>query len=189
MFIVISDIFLSYVILYTRIMSAQSVVPPVSSASTSAPLKGDSYSTYFQLFNDEPAIPDANELLSLKILKEANPNAFSSIAADETKWLAVAFGLLKRDPYLQVQLKGRGIRQAMKLANLLKQKAEERHFTNRIDGVVSRMVDARFKESGWKQLGGLDENAVGEFLKEEDDNGDTIMRILPQAKGTYVYGK
>ena len=66
MFIVISDIFLSYVILYTRIMSQQSTIPPASSAGTSAPLKGDSYSTYFQLFNDEPAIPDANELLSLR---------------------------------------------------------------------------------------------------------------------------
>ena len=157
-------------------------------ATGAAPLKGDSMSTYFQLFNDEPAIPDANELLSLKILKEANPGAFDKIAEDETKWLAVAFGLLKRDPYLQVQLKGRGIRQAMKLANLLKQKAEERHFTNRIDGVVSKMVDARFKEGGWKQLGGLDQTDVDEFLIEEESHGDTVMRILPERRGNFVFG-
>ena len=153
------------------------------------PLKGDNASTYFQLFNDEPAIPDANELLSLKILKDANPDAFASIAADETKWLAVAFGLLKRDPYLQVQMKGRGVRQAMKLANLLKQKAEERHFVNRIDGVVNKMVDARFKESGWTELNPIAPNKVNEFLKEEQDNqGDTIMRILPNHRGNFVYG-
>ena len=161
-----------------------------STTTTPAPLSGDSVSTYFQLFNDEPAIPQANELLSLKILKDANPDAFASIAQDETKWLAVAFGLLKRDPYLQVQLKGRGIRQAMKLANLLKQKAEERHFTNRIDGVVNKMVNNRFKESGWEHLGGMNENKIDEFLKEStDDDGDTIMRIDPYGKGQYVFGR
>lgn len=152
-------------------------------------LSGNSISTYFQLFNDEPAIPQANELLSLKILKDANPDAFASIAADETKWLAVAFGLLKRDPYLQVQLKGRGVRQAMKLANLLKQKAEERHFIGRIDGVVNRMVDARFKEGGWDGLRGLDNDGLNEFLVEnKDSEGDTIMRIDPYGKAKLVYG-
>ena len=34
---------------------------------------------------------DANELLSLKILKDANPEAFADIAKNETKWLSVAF--------------------------------------------------------------------------------------------------
>ena len=170
-------------------MAEQTSAPVQASGPTPAPLRGDGMSTYFQLFNDEPAIPDANELLSLKILKEANPDAFESIAADETKWLAVAFGLLKRDPYLQVQLKGRGVRQAMKLANLLKQKAEERHFTNRIDGVVTKMVDARFKEGGWKELGGIDEKGVNEFLREsEDSNGDVVMSINPNAKRTFIFG-
>ena len=159
-------------------------------SSTPAPLKGDNGSTYFQLFNDEPAIPDANELLSLKILKDANPQAFASIAADETKWLAVAFGLLKRDPYLQVQMKGRGVRQAMKLANLLKQKAEERHFVNRIDKVVNTMVDARFSESGWGDLKPMEDDQVAEFLyQDKDKDGDTVMRILPIRKGNFTYGK
>ena len=40
---------------------------------------------YFKLFADEPAVPDANELLSLKILKDANPQAFANLAAEETK--------------------------------------------------------------------------------------------------------
>ena len=163
---------------------------PTATGNTPAPLSGDSISSYFQLFNDEPAIPQANELLSLKILKDANPDAFATIAADETKWLAVAFGLLKRDPYLQVQLKGRGVRQAMKLANLLKSKAEERHFTSRIDKVVNRMVDARFKEAGWKELQGVDQDGVDEFLNmNQDDDGDTIMRINPFGKGQTVFGK
>ena len=161
-----------------------------AAAPAPAPLKGDSASTYFQLFNDEPAIPDANELLSLKILKDANPDAFASIAADETKWLAVAFGLLKRDPYLQVQMKGRGVRQAMKLANLLKQKAEERHFVNRIDGVVNKMVDARFKETGWGELVPIDKQKIDNFLVEDkgDNDGDIIMRIMPNNRGNFVFG-
>lgn len=160
-----------------------------SAAAAPAPLKGDSASTYFQLFNDEPAIPEANELLSLKILKDANPDAFASIAADETKWLAVAFGLLKRDPYLQVQMKGRGVRQAMKLANLLKQKAEERHFVNRIDNVVNKMVNARFKETGWQQMGPIDDETVGTFLEEVTlDNKDIVMNVNPNARGNFTYG-
>ena len=171
--------------------SATSIPAPApASGGAPAPLKGDNMSSYFQLFNDEPSIPQANELLSLKILKDANPEAFSSIARDETKWLAVAFGLLRRDPYLQVQLKGRGIRQAMRLANLLKQKAEERHFVNRIDGVVNKMVDARFKESGWKELQGLKTDKLDEFLQTNtDDQGDTVMKIDPYGKGNIVFGR
>lgn len=171
-------------------MSGDSVsVPSVpQSVDNPTPLAGNAKSDYFQLFADETGIPQANELLSLKILKDANPTAFASIAADETKWLAVAYGLLKRDPYLQVQLKGRGVKQAMKLANLLKQKAEERHFTQRIDGVVNTMVDARFKESGWQQLRGIQPKKIKEFLKPVDVDGDTVMVINPDARGYKIYG-
>lgn len=129
---------------------------------------------------------DANELLSLKILKDANPEAFADIAKNETKWLSVAFGLIKRDPYLQIQLQGRGIRQAMKLANLLKSASEKRHFENRINGIVDKMVNARFNTTSWKPLQPLDDNKIKEFLVDGD--GDIEMTIKPQGGNTIMFG-
>ena len=107
---------------------------------------------YFNLFATEPTIPDANELLSLKILKDANPSAFQTLAHEETKWLSISLGLLRQDPYLQVMMQGKGVRQAMKLSSLLKQKAEQMHFDNRVKGVVKKIVEARFRENGWEHL-------------------------------------
>ena len=143
-------------------------------------------SNFFNLFNDEPAIPDANELLSLKILKDANQEAFKDIAKNETKWLSIAYGLIKRDPYLQIQMQGRGIRQAMKLANLLKQASEKRHFEKRIDGIVDKMVDARFKTNSWKPLAPLGQTKINEFL--QDGDGDIEMTIKPQGGNQVVFG-
>lgn len=113
---------------------------------------GDSTRDYFDLFGDEPAVPDANELLSLKILKDANPKSFEGIAAEETKWIALALGLLRRDPYLQIRLKGKGIRAAMKLATHLKRKAEQSHFDSRLDEVIKVVNDQKFAEAGWTGL-------------------------------------
>ena len=121
---------------------------------------------YFDLFGDEPAVPDANELLSLKILKDANPESFKGIAAEETKWIALALGLLRRDPYLQIRLKGKGIRSAMKLANHLKRKAEQKHFDSRLDEVVKLANAQKFAEPGWANLGALDTGGAKKIMKD-----------------------
>jgi hypothetical protein len=120
--------------------------------------------SYFRLFSDEPAVPSANELLSLRILKDANPAAFANLAAEETKWLAISLGLLRRDTYLQLMMGGKGVRQAMKLSGLLKQKAEQSHFNHRINGVVDRMVGAKFAENGWDGLMPVKGDRIQEFL-------------------------
>ena len=129
---------------------------------------------------------DANELLSLKILKDANPQAFANLAAEETKWLSLSLGLLRRDSYLQMMMGGKGVRQAMRLAAVLKQKAEQTHFNRRIDGVVQRMVSAKFLENGWNELKPVGSTKIKEFLgKNKDSEG---IFIKPMNKSVFVYG-
>ena len=139
-------------------------------AETPAPTSDSS--NYFDISKSEPAIPQANELLTLKILKEANPDVFRNVAQDETKWLSLAFASLRQDPYLQLQLGGRGVRQAMKLANLLKMKAEQRHFDKRVENIAEKMVDAQFKIKGWEGL--APKNEI-QWLKDAGD-GDIEMK-------------
>ena len=132
-------------------------------------LKNDDSRDYFDLFGDEPSIPDANELLSLKILKDANPKAFEGIAAEETKWIALSLGLLRNDPYLQIRLKGKGIRPAMKLAAHLKRKAEQKNFDQRLDAVINQVNAEKFsKENGaWQHLKALDETGAQKIYNEK----------------------
>ena len=115
------------------------------------------------MFADEPAVPDANELLSPKIFKDANPQAFANLAAEETQWLSLSLGLLCRDSYLQMMMGGKGVRQAMILAGVLKQKAEQTHFNRRIDGVVQRMVSVKCLENGWNEVKPVGSTKIKEF--------------------------
>ena len=85
------------------------------------------------LFGDMPAVPDANTLLSLKMLKEANEDAFRGLAQEQTRFLSAALALLKQDHFLRVKLGGAGLQQAMVLAQILKKRAEEKHLQNRLD--------------------------------------------------------
>ena len=85
------------------------------------------------LFGDMPAVPDANTLLSLKMLKEANEPAFRGLAAEQTRFLSAALALLKQDHFLRVKLGGAGLQQAMVLSQILKKRAEEKHLQNRLD--------------------------------------------------------
>lgn len=140
-------------------------------------------SGYFNLFSSESSVPDANELLSLKILKDANGPAFEHLAKEETKWLSASLGLLKSDPYLQVQMGGSGIRQALKLSSLLKQRAEQVHFNQRTQKLVEDMVDNKFMTSGWE---GLKPNIKSSPIIFKGD-GD-IDVLMGQKNKAYSYG-
>lgn len=145
-------------------------------------LKGDASRDYFDLFGDEPAVPDANELLSLKILKDANPESFTGIAAEETKWIALSLGLLRKDPYLQIRLKGKGIRSAMKLAAHLKRKAEQAHFDSRLDETIKVVNNAKFKEQGWASLVPIDGNGAKAIVEYKED-ASNVNRLHINAMG------
>ena len=96
------------------------------------------------LFDLEPAVPDANTLLSLKLLKEANPAAFTGLATDSTKWLAASLSLVRNDDYLRVKFGGDNINAAMQLAPIIKRRVEEKHIQARMDQMADGMLKATF---------------------------------------------
>ena len=85
------------------------------------------------LFGDMPAVPDANTLLSLKMLRETNEAAFQGLAQEQTRFLSAAIALLKQDHFLRTKLGGAGLQQAMVLSQILKKRAEEKHLQMRLD--------------------------------------------------------
>ena len=137
----------------------------------------------FNLFSGEPANPQASELLSLKILKDANKEAFDGLAKEETKWLSVALGLLRRDKFLELTMGGRGIRPAMKLAGVLKQKAEQKHLEQRLDPVISNMVAGKFSQKGWEGLGPVYDASYLGFGKD----GNVTVQTKPSSEN--IFGK
>ena len=163
----------------------EAVEAPAALPAPVTPVASNYSGAYFNLFGDEPAVPDANELLSLKILKEANPQAFAHLAAEETKWLSLALGLLRRDVYLQVQMGGKGVRQAIKLANVLKNKAEQSHFNHRLNGVIERMITTKFIEDGWNGLAPVTSSKISEFMNLTNQGQ---IAIQPMNNSTMVYG-
>lgn len=96
------------------------------------------------LFDLEPAIPDANTLLSLKMLKEANPVVFKGLAEESTRFLSAALGLVRQDDFLRIKLGGNNITAAMRLAPILKQRAEEQHIKQRIDATAHLISGSAF---------------------------------------------
>jgi hypothetical protein len=80
---------------------------------------------------------------------------------------------------------GKGVRQAMKLSGLLKQKAEQSHFNHRINGVVDRMVGAKFNENGWDGLMPVKGKTINEFLSYDKQNN---IMIRPFRHNQKVYG-
>ena len=96
------------------------------------------------LFDLEPAIPDANTLLSLKLLKEANPVAFTGLAEKSTQWLAAALSLVKTDKFLRVKFGGDNINAEMQLAPIIKRRVEEKHIQIRMDQMADGLLKSTF---------------------------------------------
>ena len=97
------------------------------------------------LFGNSPTTPDANTLISLKLLSETNPAAFKQLANDSTRWLAGAIALIKKDPYLKVKLGGNLLQSSMMLADILKANAERVHFEDRLKSVTKEFYDYEMK--------------------------------------------
>ena len=127
------------------------------------------------LFQNEPAIPDANQLLSMKMLSQANPEAFGDLQKKSTLFLSSALGLLRNDDYLKIKYGGSNISAAMQLAPILKAKAEQLHFDARFDPVAKVFQQSAFEEG----LGGLSANLKpsNDILSFEGSGADTKLKI------------
>ena len=123
------------------------------------------------LFGDMPAVPDENTLLSLKMLKEVNREAFEGLAQEQTRFLTAALALLKQDHFLRIKLGGAGLQQAMILAQILKKRAEEKHIQSRID-VHSDAIQSGFLTA---EMNNALPPVYRPVLKWQDGNGDTFV--------------
>jgi hypothetical protein len=92
----------------------------------------------FDLYSSESAIPDANTLVSLKLLSDSDPE-FKSLMKEETKWLSAGLATVRSDPYLRIKLGGDGLAAGMKMDNVLKARAEYNHMNSRIDKAADSM--------------------------------------------------
>ena len=95
---------------------------------------------YLNIFGNTEDIPSSSSLVSLRLLKDANPEAFGTLAKEETRFLASAMSLVRNDPLLKLKMGGDTLTASVNLAKLLRQRAEKKHFDQRIDGVVDELI-------------------------------------------------
>ena len=107
------------------------------------------------------AIPDINNLLVAKMLSDiAKPtaaedrdNPFKSLGYEETKYLRAARKLLKTNAVLALRLGGHGLEQSIRLAALLKQRAEAQFMARLLDGTANELViESMYENKDLSQL-------------------------------------
>ena len=98
------------------------------------------------LFGDTPGNPDMNTLLSLKLLGETGDKEINkALAQEQTRFLTSALALLKTDTFLRLKFGGAGLKEAMKLAEILKKRANEKHLEKRIDKTAEALLDGQLE--------------------------------------------
>ena len=96
---------------------------------------------YLNIFGNTEDVPSSSSLVSLRLLKDANPEAFDHLAKEETRFLASAMALVKRDPLLKLKMGSDTLTASVNLARELRRRAEKRSFDQRIDFAVDALID------------------------------------------------
>ena len=124
--------------------------------------------------NALPDTPNPNEALSLKMLKDVEPNIFEPMYKDQVSYLTQARVLLLSDAWLQTKMGGTGLESCSRLAKILKARSNELHLQSRIDALV--------KETNEGQFGTVAHSA----LKSNLDTKTEVNKIYKPDTG-YVY--
>lgn len=144
------------------------------------------------LFDLEPAVPDANTLLSLKLLKEADPDAFAGLAQESVRWLALGLSLVRSDPFLRVKFGGDNINAAMQLAPILKRRVEEKHVQARLDQMADGALETAFDSdlgnmpASMKPIGVGDLEPIGDNLIGKHGTSKKLQLKMRQSKGLAI---
>ena len=96
---------------------------------------------YLNIFGNTEDVPSSSSLVSLRLLKDANPQAFEHLAKEETRFLASAMALVKQDPLLKLKMGSDTLTASVNLARELRRRAEKRSFDQRIDFTVDQLID------------------------------------------------
>ena len=137
---------------------------------------------FFQLHGTSPVVPESNTLLSLKLLADTNPNMFKKLSSETTKWLAASMSLLENDSYLRIRMGGDLLQGSIALPDILKKRAEERHFESRIDNMVKQMNLAELTRSYKNKLNPL----APEQLPFQANEGGILVNQRPLGASLFV---
>ena len=140
---------------------------------------------FFNIFGNTESIPSSSSLVSLRLLRDANPEAFSDLAKEETRFLASAMALVRNDPLLKLKLGGDTLTASVNLSKILRERAERQHYESRIDGVVKELVDYEIGTYG-KEFKPLKEDNLP--IKVSDKNQLRIdMTKRPSGASTLAF--
>lgn len=89
--------------------------------------------------------PPVETLLSLRLLKDANKEAFEDLAREETKFLSASLALVKNDPLLRLKMGGDVLTSSLNLAKQLKVHAEDKLFKDRIEAMIDGLNTAELR--------------------------------------------
>lgn len=130
----------------------------------------------------------SSNLVSLRLLKEANQEAFGEIAKEETRFLASAMAIVKMDPLIRMKLGGDKLTASVNLARMLRERAEKKHFNDRIDGAVQKLIDYELGTYGeaFQQLKESELPFTVEDIKEgEVVKGKKLKIDMKKSRGNY----
>ena len=102
--------------------------------------------------NALPDTPNPNEVLSLKMLKDVEPDIFQPMYKDQVSYLTQARILLLNDAWLQTKMGGTGLESCSRLAKILKKRSSELHLQARIDEMVKKHNTLQFGTTAHKDL-------------------------------------
>ena len=105
----------------------------------------------FGILSNQKAVPSADDLLSLKLLGETDPQ-FNYLKERSVLYLKNAMRLLNVSPFLRTRLGGDGIQQGAILAELLKQRADTLNFQLHIDNMSKQLLAKEFAKTNMNGL-------------------------------------
>ena len=115
---------------------------------------------YLNIFGNAEDVPSSSSLVSLRLLKDANPEAFDHLAKEETRFLASAMALVKQDPLLKLKMGSDTLTASVNLARELRRRAEKRSFDQRIDFTVDQLISKELAGYGDSFSGKVGRGAV-----------------------------
>lgn len=105
----------------------------------------------------KPSIADPSTLLTLKLLKDSDPDArekkvddqnagpdlklYEELQRDEIRFLKAGINLVKRDPWLKEKMGGSLIEGGMRMANILKANVEDEHLKARLKQATYSLLE------------------------------------------------
>ena len=121
--------------------------------SSAKEIKGsDSGSIGLGIYGNLSGTPPIETLLSLRLLKDADPQSFQDLSKNETRFVSASLALIKNDPLLRLKLGGDVLTATLNLSKQLKAHCEQKLFTDRLEN----MIDAL----NLNELRGIDTNLI-----------------------------